>query len=79
MKNIFLVLMIVICCSPPVVFGQNTNSNLEYNMSIEEQIMLFGGFAIAVVGIFLFLARDTILQKKTRLTRNIIRIGQMIM
>ena len=66
MKNIFLVLMIVICCSPPVVFGQNTNSNLEYNMSIEEQIMLFGGFAIAVVGIFLFLARDTILQKKTK-------------
>ena len=58
--------MIVTCCSPPVVFGQNTNSNLEYNMSIEEQIMLFGGFAIAVVGIFLFLARDTILQKKTK-------------
>jgi len=66
MKNIFLVLMIVICCSPQVVFGQNTNSNLEYNMSTEEQFMLFGGFAIAVVGIFLFLARDTILQKKTK-------------
>lgn len=42
-----------------------TSSNLEYTMTNEESIMLFGGFAIAVVGIFLYLARDTILRRKT--------------
>ena len=50
-----------------VSFAQvdNPSSNLEYTMTNEEQIMLFGGFAVAVVGIFLFLARDTLLRKKT--------------
>jgi len=42
-----------------------SNSNLEYSMTNEEKIILFGGFAAAVAGIFLFLARDTILRKKT--------------
>jgi hypothetical protein len=41
------------------------SSNLEYAMTTEESIMLFGGFAIAVIGIFLFLARDSILRRKT--------------
>jgi len=40
-------------------------SNLEYAMTTEENILLFGGFAIAVLGIFLFLARDSILRRKT--------------
>ena len=44
---------------------EESSSNLEYSMSTEESVMLFGGFAVAVVGIFLFLARDTILRKKT--------------
>jgi len=44
---------------------ESSSSNLEYTMSNEESIMLFGGFAIAVIGIFLFLARDSILQRKT--------------
>ena len=66
MKKIFLVLMIVIYGSSQVAFGQNTTSNLEYNLSTDEQIMLFGGFTIAVIGIFVFLARDTILRKKTK-------------
>jgi molecular chaperone DnaJ len=49
------------------IFAQSdgTSSNLEYSMTNEESIMLFGGFAIVVVGIFLFLARDTILRRKT--------------
>ncbi len=34
-------------------------------VSDEEKIMLFGGFAIAIIVIFLFLARDIILRKKT--------------
>ena len=42
-----------------------STSNLEYTMSDEETIMLFGGFSIAVVAIFLFLARDSILRRKT--------------
>ena len=66
MKKLSLVLLVIISSSAQVALAQNSNSNLEYNMSAEEQIMLFGGFALAVVGIFLFLARDTILQKKTK-------------
>ena len=31
----------------------------------EEKIILFSGFSIAVIGIFLFLARDIILRRKT--------------
>ena len=66
MKNLFLLLMIVVGGFSQVAFGQNTTSNLEYNLSTDEQIMLFGGFAIAVIGIFVFIARDTILRKKTK-------------
>ena len=39
--------------------------DMELEVSDEENIILFGGFAIAIVGIFLFLARDIILRKKT--------------
>ena len=45
---------------------EDSSSNLEYLMSTEEKIMLFGGFAVAVVGIFLFIARDLIFRKKTK-------------
>ena len=34
-------------------------------VSDEEKIILFGGFAIAIIVIFVFLARDTILRRKT--------------
>jgi len=44
---------------------ENSSSNLEYTMTTEENIILFGGFTLAVVAIFLFLARDTILRRKT--------------
>jgi hypothetical protein len=42
-----------------------STSNLEYTMTNEESIMLFGGFVIVIIGIFLFLARDSILRRKT--------------
>lgn len=45
---------------------ENSSSNLEYQMTNEEKIMLFGGFALAVVAVFLFLARDFVLRKKTK-------------
>ncbi len=51
----------------PSIFAQveESSSNLEYTMTTQESIILFGGFALAVLGIFLYLARDTILQRKT--------------
>jgi len=38
---------------------------MELEVSDEEKIILFGSFAIAIIVIFLFLARDTILRRKT--------------
>lgn len=51
----------------PKIFAQveESSSNLEYTMTTEESIILFGGFTIAVLGIFLYLARDTVLRRKT--------------
>ncbi len=44
---------------------ENSSTNLVYPLTTEENIILFGGFALAVVAIFLYLARDTILRRKT--------------
>ena len=49
-----------------ISFAQESSSNLEYSMTMQEQIMLFGGFTLAVIAIFLFLARDIIFRKKTK-------------
>ena len=38
---------------------------MELEVSDEEKIILFGSFAIAIIVIFVFLARDTILRRKT--------------
>ena len=46
-------------------YAQNDELDMELEVSDEEKIILFGGFAIAVIAIFLFLARDIILRKKT--------------
>ena len=55
-----------------VVFGglqfanaQNSNLDMELEVTDEEKIILFSGFAVAVIAIFLFLARDIILRRKT--------------
>ena len=55
-----------------IIFGslQTTNAqtesiNMELEVSDEEKIILFGSFAIAIIVIFVFLARDTILRRKT--------------
>ena len=45
--------------------AQSENLDMELEVSDEEKIILFSGFAIAVLGVFLFLARDIILRKKT--------------
>ena len=55
-----------------IVFGgvqyanaQNDNLDMELEVTDEEKIMLFSGFAVAVIVIVLFLARDIILRRKT--------------
>jgi len=45
--------------------GQEKELDMDLEVTDEEKIMLFGGFAIAVIGLFLFLARDIILRRKT--------------
>lgn len=50
------------------VYGQaeDSSANLEYDLSLEEKIILFGGFAVAVIAIFVYIARDLIFRKKTK-------------
>jgi molecular chaperone DnaJ len=45
--------------------AQNSNLDMDLEVSDDEKIILFSGFAIAVIAIFMFLARDIILRKKT--------------
>ena len=64
--SIFVITIILIGISQDTLAqGEGVSSNLEYSMTTEESMMLFGGFAVAVIGIFLFLARDSILRRKT--------------
>jgi len=46
-------------------YAQTDEIDMELEISNEEKIILFGSFAIAIIAIFLFLARDTILRRKT--------------
>ena len=46
-------------------YAQTNESNRELKISDEEKIILFTGFSIVVIAIFLFLARDVILRRKT--------------
>ena len=46
-------------------YAQTDELNMDLEVSDEEKIILFGGFTIAIIAIFLFLARDVILRKKT--------------
>ena len=48
-----------------VTYGQSENLDMDLEVSDEEKIILFGGFAIGVIAIFLFLARDIVLRRKT--------------
>ena len=46
-------------------YAQTDELDMELEVSDEEKIMLFGGFTIAIIAIFLFLSRDIILRRKT--------------
>ena len=62
--NIF-VITVIIFGGLQTVYAQTDGLNMELEVSDEEKIILFAGFAIAIIVIFLFLARDSILRKKT--------------
>ena len=62
--SIFLIL-IVILGTVQVANAQNKNLDMELEVTDEEKIILFSGFSIAVIGLFLYLARDIILRRKT--------------
>lgn len=62
--NVFLISLMILGASQ-IAHAQSNNLDMELEVTDEEKIILFSGFAIAVIGIFLFLARDIILRKKT--------------
>ena len=62
--KIFMILVITIG-AVQTVSAQDNDSGRELKISDDEKIILFTGFSIAVIAIFLFLARDVILRKKT--------------
>ena len=64
-KISIFVISILVIGGMQMAFGQNSNLDMELEVSDEEKIILFSGFAIAVIGLFLFLARDIILRRKT--------------
>ena len=63
-RSIIIFLLVVICAAIPTANAQQ-DLNMEMEVSDQDKIILFGGFAIAIIGIFLFLARDIILRRKT--------------
>ena len=62
--QIFIILVITMG-AVQTVSAQDNDSGRELKISDDEKIILFAGFSIAVIAIFLFLARDIILRKKT--------------
>ena len=60
-----LVILTIMIGAVEISHAQTNESNRELKISDEEKIILFTGFSIAVIAIFLFLARDVILRKKT--------------
>jgi molecular chaperone DnaJ len=64
-KFSIFVISIVIFGGIQIANAQNNNLDMELEVSDGEKIILFSGFVIVVIGLFLFLARDIILRRKT--------------
>jgi len=62
--SIFII-SVIIFGAIQTTYAQTDEIIMELQVSDEEKIILFGSFAIAIIAIFLFLARDTILRRKT--------------
>lgn len=70
MKNVSIIILSIIVISMiQNVSGQSDNAGKKIQMELivtdEQKIILFASFAIAVIGLFVYLARDIILRKKT--------------
>ena len=63
--KIFIIFMITVGVLE-TSYAQTNESNRELKVSDDEKIILFAGFSIAVIAIFLFLAIDIILRRKTK-------------
>ena len=61
----FFVISLVIVGAFQTANAQNDELDMDLVVTDEEKIILFSGFSIVVIGIFLFLARDVILRRKT--------------
>ena len=59
------VISIIIIGSLQTAYAQTDEMNRDLKVSDEEMIILFGSFAVAIIAIFLYLAKDNILRKKT--------------
>ncbi len=62
--SIFIILVIIFG-TLQTTYAQTDGINMELEISDDEEIILFASFAIIVIAIFLFLARDIILRRKT--------------
>lgn len=62
---IIFVIFVIILGGLQTVHTQTDELDMNLKVSDEEKIILFGGFVIVVIAIFLFLAKDSILRKKT--------------
>ena len=62
--KIFIIFAIMIGTLQTVNAQENETERI-LKISDDEKIILFAGFSIAIIAIFLFLARDIILRKKT--------------
>ena len=60
-----LIILTIMIGTLQTSYAQTDESNRELKISDEEKIILFTGFSIVVIAIFLFLARDVILRRKT--------------
>ena len=65
-----ILILLIIFGSIQITNAQTEKLDMELEVSDEEKIILFGGFAVAVIAVFLFLARDIILRKKTSYDKN---------
>lgn len=64
-KFSIFVIVLMMLGGAQITNAQNENLDMDLKVTDEEKIILFSGFAIAVIAILLFLARDIILRKKT--------------
>ena len=64
-REIFLVYLITIGFCPIASAQESDKLDMELVVTDEQRIVLFAGFIIAVIALFLYLARDMILRRKT--------------